>query len=289
MSNLFPPFDPDRRYRGAAPAPLQADPGARAPSQPRSRCSRSASASPRSASRSRASSSSPSPRSSSPRFSTASTAASRVSCKGTSRFGAELDCLADFVNFGVAPALVLYFWGLTRCARPAGSRRSSSRSRRAAARALQRDARRSEQAGLGREFLRRHSGAGRRPDRAAAGLSRADRPAAHRREPRRRPRLHVGVAFLMVSSLPPGRGSASARACRGNYVLPIFVLVVLLVALLVSYPWELLRGRHLRLSRLHPARLHALPKARTRAFGRVAGRHDASAVRGKNSRPDRLN
>jgi CDP-diacylglycerol--serine O-phosphatidyltransferase len=32
--------------------------------------------------------------------------------KGTSRFGAELDSLADFVNFGVAPALILYFWGL---------------------------------------------------------------------------------------------------------------------------------------------------------------------------------
>src|ERR1700761_6388491 len=32
--------------------------------------------------------------------------------KGTSRFGAELDSLADFVNFGVAPALMLYFWGL---------------------------------------------------------------------------------------------------------------------------------------------------------------------------------
>src|SRR5580698_3362635 len=32
--------------------------------------------------------------------------------KGTSRFGAELDSLADFVNFGVAPALILYFWTL---------------------------------------------------------------------------------------------------------------------------------------------------------------------------------
>jgi CDP-diacylglycerol---serine O-phosphatidyltransferase len=30
--------------------------------------------------------------------------------KGTSRFGAELDSLADFVNFGCVPALVLYFW-----------------------------------------------------------------------------------------------------------------------------------------------------------------------------------
>jgi CDP-diacylglycerol--serine O-phosphatidyltransferase len=32
--------------------------------------------------------------------------------KGASRFGAELDSLSDFVNFGVAPALILYFWGL---------------------------------------------------------------------------------------------------------------------------------------------------------------------------------
>ena len=30
--------------------------------------------------------------------------------KGTSKFGAELDSLADFVNFGVAPALILYSW-----------------------------------------------------------------------------------------------------------------------------------------------------------------------------------
>src|ERR1700737_2558691 len=32
--------------------------------------------------------------------------------KGTSRFGAALDSLADFVNFGVALALILYFWDL---------------------------------------------------------------------------------------------------------------------------------------------------------------------------------
>lgn len=32
--------------------------------------------------------------------------------KGTSRFGAELDSLADFVSFGVVPALILYIWGL---------------------------------------------------------------------------------------------------------------------------------------------------------------------------------
>lgn len=34
--------------------------------------------------------------------------------KGTSRFGAELDSLADFVNFGVAPALLIYTWSLNQ-------------------------------------------------------------------------------------------------------------------------------------------------------------------------------
>ena len=32
--------------------------------------------------------------------------------KGASHFGAELDSLADFLSFGCAPALVLYFWSL---------------------------------------------------------------------------------------------------------------------------------------------------------------------------------
>src|SRR6195256_6028421 len=32
--------------------------------------------------------------------------------KGQSKFGPELDSLADFVNFGVAPGLILYFWQL---------------------------------------------------------------------------------------------------------------------------------------------------------------------------------
>src|ERR1700709_805088 len=32
--------------------------------------------------------------------------------KGQSKFGAELDSLADFVNFGVAPGLIWSFWQL---------------------------------------------------------------------------------------------------------------------------------------------------------------------------------
>ena len=34
--------------------------------------------------------------------------------KATSRFGAELDSLSDFVSFGVAPAAVLYLWTMSQ-------------------------------------------------------------------------------------------------------------------------------------------------------------------------------
>ena len=33
--------------------------------------------------------------------------------KGDSNFGAELDSLSDFISFGVAPALLIYFWTLS--------------------------------------------------------------------------------------------------------------------------------------------------------------------------------
>ncbi|MEI8146637.1 MAG: CDP-diacylglycerol--serine O-phosphatidyltransferase, partial [Alphaproteobacteria bacterium] len=32
--------------------------------------------------------------------------------KGTTKFGAELDSLADFVSFGAVPVVVLYLWGM---------------------------------------------------------------------------------------------------------------------------------------------------------------------------------
>jgi len=34
--------------------------------------------------------------------------------KSVTRFGAQMDSLADFVNFGVAPAMLLYFWTLSQ-------------------------------------------------------------------------------------------------------------------------------------------------------------------------------
>jgi CDP-diacylglycerol---serine O-phosphatidyltransferase len=35
----------------------------------------------------------------------------------TSEFGKELDSLADFLSFGIAPALILYFWGFSELGR----------------------------------------------------------------------------------------------------------------------------------------------------------------------------
>ena len=34
--------------------------------------------------------------------------------KGASKFGAELDSLSDFISFGVAPAVLLYFWTMNK-------------------------------------------------------------------------------------------------------------------------------------------------------------------------------
>ena len=33
--------------------------------------------------------------------------------KGGSNFGAELDSLSDFISFGVAPCILIYFWALS--------------------------------------------------------------------------------------------------------------------------------------------------------------------------------
>ena len=71
--------------------------------------------------------------------------------KGQSKFGAELDSLADFVNFGVAPGLILYFWQLHELGNGGWiAAMVFAISRRPAAGALQRHHGRSEQAGASR-------------------------------------------------------------------------------------------------------------------------------------------
>jgi CDP-diacylglycerol--serine O-phosphatidyltransferase len=164
--------------------------------------------------------------------------------KGTSRFGAELDSLADFVNFGVAPALILYVWGLHEL-QSAGW---------IAAMVL------AICAGL---RLARFNVMIEDPNRppwtanffvgmpAPGGAITALLPIYLQflgvlGEPR--PALVTPVAFLytliiaflMVSRLPFLSGKRVGKRVAPEMVLPVFVVVVLFFALLISYPWIVL-------------------------------------------------
>ncbi len=161
--------------------------------------------------------------------------------KGTSRFGAELDSLSDFVNFGVAPALVLYFWGLHDL-KSAGWIAAMTF------------------AICGALRLARFNVMIDDPDRPAwtgnffvgmpapAGAITVLLPiyAAFLGVPRSGFLTWVtlfytlGVALLMVSRLPVFSGKRVGTRVPPEMVGPLIVLVVLAIALLIAYPWILL-------------------------------------------------
>lgn len=161
--------------------------------------------------------------------------------KGTSKFGAELDSLADFVNFGVAPALILYFWGLHEI--------KSAGWIAALVFAIC--------AGL---RLARFNVMIDDPNRPAWGANfftgiPAPAGAITVLLPIYLSFLGVArgtlviwltflytlaIAILMVSQLPVFSGKRMGKRVPPEMVLPIFVVVVLFVALLISYPWEVL-------------------------------------------------
>jgi len=159
--------------------------------------------------------------------------------KGTSRFGAELDSLADFMNFGVAPGLLLYIWGLNAL----GNAGWIGALIFAIAAALR---------------LARFNVAIDEPDRPAwAGAFFTGIPApagamiallpiylAFLGAPRP-PGAEVGalvyalvIAALMVSRLPTWSSKLIGRRIPRDMVLPLFVIVVLVVAFLLSFPWQ---------------------------------------------------
>ncbi len=161
--------------------------------------------------------------------------------KGTSRFGAELDSLADFVNFGVAPALMLYFWGLHELGNggwiAAMVFAICTGLRLARFNVMIDDPNRPVWAG---KFF---TGV---PAPAGAitvllpiyvyflGMPRLAFVA---------PVTFVytlAIAFLMVSRLPVFSGKRVGKRVAPEMVLPVFVAVVLFFALLVSYPWVVL-------------------------------------------------
>jgi CDP-diacylglycerol--serine O-phosphatidyltransferase len=161
--------------------------------------------------------------------------------KGTSRFGAELDSLSDFVNFGVAPALILYFWGLHDL-KSAGW---------IAAMVF---------AICGALRLARFNVMIEDPDRpvwaanffigmpAPAGAITVLLPiyAAFLGLPRSAFLMWLtlfytlGIASLMVSRLPVFSGKRVGTRVPPEMVVPLIVLVILSIALLIAYPWVLL-------------------------------------------------
>lgn len=161
--------------------------------------------------------------------------------KGTSRFGAELDSLADFFNFGVAPALILYFWGLNEF----GSGGWIASMVFAVCASLR---------------LARFNVMIDDPDKPAwAGNFFVGMPAPMGAITVMLPiylfflgvpRGSVLVTFsfvftlamaaLMISRLPVLSGKRVGKRVPPDMIVPIFVLVAVLAALLISYPWQVL-------------------------------------------------
>jgi CDP-diacylglycerol--serine O-phosphatidyltransferase len=161
--------------------------------------------------------------------------------KGTSRFGAELDSLSDFVNFGVAPALILYFWDLHEL-KSAGWIAAMVFAICAALR------------------LARFNVMIEDPDRPAwTGNFFVGMPAPAGAITVLLPIYVVflgvprsgfltwltlfytlAVALLMVSRLPVFSGKRVGTRVPPEMVGPLIVVVVLFIALLIAYPWILL-------------------------------------------------
>ncbi len=160
--------------------------------------------------------------------------------KSQSRFGAELDSIADFVNFGVAPGILLYTWTLDEL-RSVGWIAALIFAICAALRLARFNA------ALDTD----------KPDWQAAYFTGVPAPAGAivvmlplYAELVFVPHglltgpvtlaFTVFVGLLMVSRIPTWSGKLAGRRVARDMVTPLFVTGVLLVAFLVSYPWEVL-------------------------------------------------
>jgi CDP-diacylglycerol--serine O-phosphatidyltransferase len=159
--------------------------------------------------------------------------------KSASRFGAELDSLADFVNFGVAPGILLYVWTLDE-AGSVGWIAALIFAICAALRlarfnvALEGPAKPEWQAGY---FVGVPAPAGAMIVFLPVYLEFIGAPHGFLTAPVVLI-YTLGVAMLMVSQLPTWSSKLIGRRIRRDLVLPLFVLVVLVVALLLSFPWQ---------------------------------------------------
>ncbi|MCP4617088.1 MAG: phosphatidylcholine/phosphatidylserine synthase [Bradyrhizobium sp.] len=159
--------------------------------------------------------------------------------KGQSKFGAELDSLADFVNFGVAPGLMLYFWQLHELNNggwiAAMVFAISGGLRLARFNATIDDPNKPPYAANYFTGVPAPAGAvtALLPIYLAfLGVSKppATLTAAYT----------LLIAFLMVSRLPVFSGKTWRMRVPPEMVLPVFVSVILFIALLIGYPWYIL-------------------------------------------------
>jgi CDP-diacylglycerol--serine O-phosphatidyltransferase len=157
---------------------------------------------------------------------------------GTSKFGAELDSLSDFVSFGVAPAMVLYFWSMQN----AGGVGWALVMLYAVCMAL-RLARFNTMLGqpdLPPWAYNFFTGV---PAPAAAGIVLLPMMASFQGDldgfferPLISGILLITVSFLMVSKIPTYSGKRFR--IPHNYVLPVMLVMALLAASLVTAPWS---------------------------------------------------
>jgi CDP-diacylglycerol--serine O-phosphatidyltransferase len=159
--------------------------------------------------------------------------------KATSKFGAELDSLSDFISFGVAPAVLLYMWTLSE----AGGFGWALSLLLAICCAL-RLARFNTMLGEPELPSWAHNYFVGVPAPAAAGLALLPMVLSFKFEEGFFSSFpvvalfEIGVAFLMVSRIP----TYSFKRFRvpSKWVLPLMLLVGLLAAFLVTEPWATL-------------------------------------------------
>src|SRR6478736_8587231 len=161
--------------------------------------------------------------------------------KGKSRFGAELDSLADFVNFGVAPALILYFWGLHELGNAGWIAAMvfaiSTGLRLARFNVMADDP--NKPAWAANFFVGVPAPAGAITVLLPIYVYFLGMPRVIFVAPVALV-YTLTIAFLMVSRLPVFSGKRVGKRVAPEMVLPVFVAVVLFFALLVSYPWIVL-------------------------------------------------
>jgi CDP-diacylglycerol--serine O-phosphatidyltransferase len=159
--------------------------------------------------------------------------------KGQSKFGAELDSLADFVNFGVAPGLILYFWQLNELHNggwiAAMVFAISGGLRLARFNATMDDP--NKPAFAVNYFTGVPAPAGAITVLLPIYIAFVGLP----RPPAVLTALYtLLIAFLMVSRLPVFSGKTVRMRVPPEMVLPVFVSVIFFIALLIGYPWYIL-------------------------------------------------